>query len=143
MNASVNPRFLPTPAVLHDPAGRFAKGNPGRPCGAKARHSRTLLAAVKSLGPQAVEKLKEAVERGERYAIELVLSHVLPRDRSLEWEAVEPDDIREAIKAGDIGSDEAARLATAMAKLSEIEDLATLRERLEELEKLALRYEAH
>lgn len=117
-----------------DPTGRFLSGNPGRPKGALAKHSRTLLAQVKAMGPDAVQKLWEALMSGERWAVEMVLSHVLPRDRALEWEGVEPDDIREAIRTGDIGSDEAARLATALAKISEIEDIATIRDRLDELE---------
>jgi hypothetical protein len=119
---------------LHAANGQFAMGNPGRPTGAVAKHSRTLLAQVKAMGPDAVQKLWEALMAGERWAVELVLSHVLPRDRALEWEGVEPADIREAVKSGDIGSDEAARLATALAKISEIEDLTTIRERLDELE---------
>jgi hypothetical protein len=93
-----------------------------------------LLKQVKAMGPDAVQKLWEALTAGERWAIETVLSHVLPRDRAIEWEGVEPEDIREAIRAGDVGSDEAARLATALAKISEIEDIATIRDRLDELE---------
>jgi len=119
-----------------DPHGRFAPGGLGRPKGAVARHSRTLLKQVKAMGPDAVQKLWEALTAGERWAIETVLSHVLPRDRAIEWEGVEPDDIREAIRAGDVGSDEAARLATALAKISEIEDIATIRDRLDELEQV-------
>lgn len=128
---SANVAILP---AQRDPTGRFLPGGPGRPKGALAKHSRTLLAQVKAMGPDAVQKLWEALTTGERWAIELVLSHVLPRDRALEWEGVEPDDIREAIISGDIGSDEASRLATALAKISEIEDIATIRDRLDELE---------
>lgn len=123
-------------SVQRDQTGRFLPGNGGRPKGALAKHSRTLLAQVKAMGPDAVQKLWEALQARERWAIEMVLSHVLPRDRVLEWEGVEPEDIREAIRTGDIGSDEAARLATTLAKLSEIEDLASVRERLDELEKM-------
>ncbi len=119
---------------LHAANGRFAKGNPGRPRGAKARASRDLLAQVKAMGPDAVQKVWEAVMAGERWAVELVLSHVLPRERTLEWEGVDPDDVRAAVIAGDVTVDEAARLATALAKIGEIEDLTTIRERLDELE---------
>lgn len=121
-------------SVVRSPNGQFLPGSGGRPKGAVAKQSRTLLAQVKAMGPDAVQKLWEAVMSDQRWAIELVLSHVLPRDRALEWQGVQPDDIREAIRAGDIGSDEAARLATALAKISEIEDIATIRDRLDELE---------
>ena len=61
-------------AGMHDASGRFAKGNPGRPKGAKGRQSRQVLEQVKSFGPNAIQALWEAVNLKERWAVEFVLS---------------------------------------------------------------------
>lgn len=119
---------------LHDTNGRFSKGNPGRPKGAVGKFSRTLLSQVKEMGPCAIDRLREAVAAGEKWAVEFVLSHVLPGSRTIEWHGVEPEDIREAITSGEIGADEADKLASALVKISKIEDLELIRERLDELE---------
>lgn len=117
-----------------DATGKFLKGGPGRSKGALAKHSRTLLAQVKAMGDTAVEGLWTALQANERWAIEMVLSHVLPRDRALEWNGVEPDDIREAICEGDLGIDEAARLATALVRLNDATSLDDLRKRIDDME---------
>lgn len=121
-----------------DPHGRFASspGNRGRPLGAVAKASRNLLAQVKALGPQAIEKLSAAVEAGERWAIEVTLSHCLPRNRAIEFEGTTPEDVAEALRAGDISAAEAKDISTALVKLGELGELAEMRERIAALERM-------
>lgn len=119
---------------LHDATGRFAKGNPGRPKGAKAKASRDLMAQIRAYGPHAATKLWQALETDQRWAIELVLRYCLPTARTIEFEDMDAADLREAIKAGDLSADEASRLTTALANLAEIESIDAIRERLDQLE---------
>lgn len=132
---AVSPRSLSVLQDGRDPRGRFASGNVGRPIGAKNKVSRDLLAQVKAMGPAAVGKLWEAVTANERWAVELVLSHVLPAQRTIEFEGASIEDISTALEVGDITPDEAKTLATALSKLRELSDLDIIRAQLDELEK--------
>ncbi|MEF2551870.1 hypothetical protein VQ042_10940 [Aurantimonas sp. A2-1-M11] len=104
-----------------DASGRFTPGNGGRPVGARGKAPRQLLSAIRTMGPVAVERLWRAVHAGERWAIECVLTHILPRDRTIEFDAVTAADIREALASGDLSASEASNIATALAKLHELE----------------------
>lgn len=115
--------------------GRFAVGGPGRPKGAKGKKSREALEAVKSFGPEALQKLWEAVTAGERWAVEFVLEKLLPTSRTIEFEDVTPNDVTEALRNGDISASEAKDISTALAKLAEIGEFAKMQERLAALEK--------
>jgi hypothetical protein len=123
------------PQFQRSPDGKFLPGGTnGRPKGARAKASRDLLKQVRAYGPHAAAKLWQALEANERWAVELVLKYCLPPSRTVEFEDMEPDDLREAIRAGDISSAEAKDIATAIAKLAEVGELATIKERLAELE---------
>ncbi len=123
------------PVLPRNNDGRFAKGGPGRPVGAKGKKSREALESVKSFGPDALQKLWEAVQAGDRWAVEFVLDKILPTSRTVEFEDVTPDDVTEALRAGDITAAEARDVATALAKLAEIGELAEMKERIASLEK--------
>lgn len=131
---SDNVAKLQVPAIPRNNDGRFAKGSPGRIKGAKGKKSREALEAVKSFGPDALQKLWEAVHAGERWAIEFVLDKILPTSRTVEFDDVTPDDVTEALRNGDISASEAKDIATALAKLAEIGELAELKSRLSALE---------
>lgn len=120
--------------VQRDTSGKFLPGSGGRPKGAVARASRDLLKQVRSYGPQAATKLWQALEANERWAVELVLKYCLPPSRTVEFEGMEPDDIREAVKAGDIGISEGNDLSAMVARLAGVDSLDELRTRLSELE---------
>jgi hypothetical protein len=112
--------------------GKFVKTN-GRPVGAKAKASRELLKQVKALGPRAVEKLSEAIEANERWAVELAFKYSLPASRTVEFEGMEAEDVTAALEAGDLSPSEAKDIATTIAKLAEVGELPAIKERLEEL----------
>ena len=115
-------------------AGRFAKGGSGRPVGAKGKFSREALQTVLSYGPEALHKLLGAVRSGERWAVEFVLTRVLPTGRTIQFEDITPDDISQAIADGDISAIEARDISTAMAKLAEIGEIEIIKSKLAELE---------
>jgi hypothetical protein len=121
-----------------DQRGRFASvpGNIGRPFGARGKASREMLNNLKALGPKAFEKLCEALDRGDRWGVEFVLSRVLPQSRTIEFEGTTVDDVKAALQNGDINTAEAKEMSATLAKLSEIGDLNDLRARLAELETL-------
>jgi len=120
-----------------DRIGRFAPGpgNIGRPHGAKAKHARELTKVVQAMGPRAVEKLSTALDKEERWAVELVLKYCLPAARTIEMEGVEPEDIRQAFVSGDMTAEEVKSISAAMEKKN-VQDLDDLRARLADLENL-------
>jgi hypothetical protein len=121
---------------VRDQRGRFAPGNIGRPVGAKNKAPAELMKIVRAMGPRAIEKLAGALDKDERWAVELILKYCLPPSRSIEMHGLEPDDIKEAFTAGDLSADETKAIATAMEKLKNVSDLDDLRNRLAELETL-------
>ncbi|MEF2554061.1 hypothetical protein VQ042_22430 [Aurantimonas sp. A2-1-M11] len=80
-----------------------------------------MLTQLRAMGPVAIERLSQAVHAGERWAVECVLAHALPPQRTIEFDAVTAADIREALASGDLSASEASNIATALAKLHELE----------------------
>ncbi len=112
-----------------DHFGRFAVGNPGRPYGAKGKTSREALECIKQMKDGAIYKLWEAVNRGERWAIELVLSKILPSSRTIEFEGLSTEDIKSALASGDITPDEAKNISVTVKTISEMDFLEQMRAR--------------
>lgn len=117
MNITDNKREI----TARDTSGRFAVGNPGRPVGAKAKISRETLERIKLMGDAAIQKLWESVHARERWAIEFVLSKVLPANRTVEFEGLESEDIKAALMSGDISPDEAKAISAVMKNANEME----------------------
>lgn len=84
--------------------------------------------------PTALKRLYEAVDRGERYAVELVVSKVLPATRTVELEALTPLDVESALAHGDISPDEGKAFSAALKNLREVENIETIEARVSELE---------
>lgn len=87
------------------------------------------------MSDEAFEKLRENVSNGDQRAIEFVLSRILPSGRVLEIEAT-PAGVVAALEDGVLTGDEARHLTTALSKLAELEDLQSVKEKVEELEAL-------
>jgi hypothetical protein len=117
-----------------DRQGRFASGNAGRPFGATAKHSRTLMQLVQSMGNRAVQNLSDALDEKAQWATTLVLRYCLPANRVVEMYGAEPEDIKQALISGDLSPDESKAIASAIEKLKSVSDIDDLRSRLSELE---------
>lgn len=124
------------PAIPRDAAGRFAKGGPGRLVGAKGKRTREALETIKSFGPEAMQQLWKQVQAGERWAVEYVLNKILPTSRTIEFEDIEADDIKQALRVGDITTAEAKEMTAALSKLVEISEIAEMKAKIEELSRL-------
>lgn len=135
---NITPLPVPIPADNNgrERNGRFAAGNAGRPYGAVAKHSRELMNMVRAMGPRAVEKLASALDKDERWAVELILKYCLPPSRTVQMEGAEPDDIKAAFIAGDLSADEMRSTATALERLKGVADIDDLRKTLSEIEQL-------
>ena len=76
------------------PDGRFQPGNPGnpmgRPKGSKNKATKLREELLGPILPEAVEKLRQAVSEGERWAIEMTIAYCLPRPKP-----VDPDELAE------------------------------------------------
>ena len=65
-------------------------GNPkGRPAGIQDRRVRAKDDLLGPLLPEAIEKLQIAVGEGERWAIELVVSYLIPKPRPVDADEVQ------------------------------------------------------
>jgi hypothetical protein len=74
--------------------GRFLPGKSGNPAG-RTPGSKNKLSALREeyllpIFPEAIEKLHTAVQDGERWAIELVVTYSIPRPKP-----VDPDELEE------------------------------------------------
>jgi hypothetical protein len=74
--------------------GRFQPGNPGnpngRPKGSKNKATKLREELLSPILPEAIEKLREAVSEGERWAVEMAIAYSLPKPKP-----VDPDEIAE------------------------------------------------
>jgi hypothetical protein len=131
---SANFNVVPIP---RSEGGKFAKGSPGRPVGSRNKLGKQFLEQIKSMGPDAIQKLYEAVLSGEKWSIELVISYILPKERTVELEEFTIEDVQAAIKEGDVSPTEGKELLAVLEKIANITEIEELRERLEKLERLA------
>ncbi|MER9854537.1 MULTISPECIES: hypothetical protein [unclassified Mesorhizobium] len=125
-----------TSTVVQLPNGRFAPGNPGRVPGSKNKISNEAIAAIKDMKDEAITQLREKLIAGDWDAVTFVLERILPKGRTVELTDTSPSSIATALANGEIGPDEARSIATALARLNEIGELADIRAKLEQLEKL-------
>ncbi|SFV19800.1 hypothetical protein SAMN05192541_1645 [Bradyrhizobium arachidis] len=103
---------MPTDVNGRDGKGRFASGsgNIGRPRGAKSRHARDLSALVRALSNRAYEALAGAIDKRERWAIELYFKLSLPHGLTMEMHGTTIEDIETATADGDISFEQAKAL---------------------------------
>ena len=77
-----------------DERGRFQPGNnanpAGRPRGSQNRSTKLREKLLSPILPEAIEKLRQAVSDGERWAIEMAISYSLPKPKP-----TDPDEIAE------------------------------------------------
>ena len=79
--------------------GQFAPGNsasPGRPKGSKNKATKLREELLGHILPEAIEKLREAVKTGERWAIEMSISYSLPKPKPIDTEEI--SDIEERLE---------------------------------------------
>ncbi|TPK17742.1 hypothetical protein [Mesorhizobium sp. B2-5-7] len=136
MTADNNAAELRTSTVVKLPNGRFAPGNPGRIPGSKNKISNEAMSAIKDMKDAAIEQLRSKLERGDWDAITFILERILPKGRSVELEDTSPTSIAKALAEGHLTPDETRSIATALKSLQDVTELAEIRAKLDELEKL-------
>ena len=83
-----------TPSSLQErePSGRFApgqSGNPlGRPKGSKNKATKLREELLGPILPEAIEKLREAVSEGERWAVEMAVSYSLAKPKAVDADEI-------------------------------------------------------
>ena len=74
--------------------GRFSpgrSGNPsGRPRGSKNTSTKLREKLLEPILPEAIERLRKAVSKGEKWAVEMTISYCLPKPKP-----VDPDELAE------------------------------------------------
>jgi hypothetical protein len=123
-------------AMLRDAQGRLLPGSGGRPKGSRNRVSVQAIAKIRELTDDAFVALAENVQKGDQRAVEYVLDKVIPQGRLIELEAATPAAVAEALVSGQLSPEETKHISTALAKLSELEDLAAVKQRLVQIEAL-------
>ncbi|MET4307711.1 hypothetical protein [Bradyrhizobium sp. RT4b] len=100
---------LPADNNGRDGKGRWAKGpgNIGRPVGAKSRHQRDFSALIVAMIPRAAQKLSDALDNSEPWAVQAIIKLALPSGLTIAMHGVEPADVESALASGDISSEQA------------------------------------
>ncbi|WP_440640384.1 hypothetical protein ACSHT2_03390 [Bradyrhizobium sp. PUT101] len=137
----------PNPAisseVVRGEGGRFVTTS-GRKPGSKNRLSSSMLASIKEMGSDAINKLRDALNDKDSAshwkALELILRYCLPPARTVELDNAEPATIMQAFIEGELTADETKAIATAMEKLKNVTDINEMRARLTELETILARH---
>lgn len=135
---NITPLPIPPDNNGRDGKGRFAKGpgNIGRPYGAKSRHQREFSELVIAMIPRAAQKLSDALDNGERWAIELIARLCLPSGLAIPMHGIEVEDVEKALADGEISLDQSAALMTAKKASKAIGELDEHRAQLAEIRKL-------
>lgn len=139
--SNVAPLPMSADLIGRDGNGRFAKGpgNIGRPRGAVSRQARDLSALVRAIPPAiAAQKLSEAINNCERWALELYYRLMLPHGLTIQMHGTDVEDIETATASGDISIEQAkAMIATKKdgKAINELDDhRAMMKEILEKLQ---------
>jgi hypothetical protein len=140
------PGFSTAPAK--DALGRFVSGpgNTGRPKGSRNRLSAEMLARIKEMGPDAINRLREALNDPDSAshwkALELILRYCLPSGRTVELDDAEPATIMQNFIDGTISSSEIKEIAVAMEKLKNIANIDGIQRQVEELTALIIKQQS-
>lgn len=81
--------------------GRFTSGNPGRPRGARNKHSLTSYRALAEMSSTALVQLINNVMAGDQRAIEYILDRILPQGRLIELDPT-VEGVSEALNAAEV-----------------------------------------
>ena len=129
-----------------DPRGRFAKGNPGRPKGARHRVTRHVEALMEGDADRVTRAIIEAAAGGDMQAARIVMDRLAPPRReatvavdlpTIETAADLPGGVAailQAVSAGDLTPSEASRLSGLLADAGRALETAELEERLAAIE---------
>jgi len=128
-----------------DANGRWLT-TPGRPRGSRNKLSSEMLASIKAMGPDAINKLRDALNDKESpshwKAMELILRYCLPPARTVELDDAEPETIKQAFIDGTLSADEIKAIAIAMEKLKNIANIDDIQRQVEELTALIIKQQS-
>lgn len=128
-----------------DTNGRWLT-TPGRPRGSRNKLSSEMLASIKAMGPDAINRLRDALNDPESTshwkALELILRYCLPPARTVELDDAEPETIKQAFIDGTLSADETRAVAIAMEKLKNIANIDDIQRQVEELTALIIKQQS-
>jgi len=110
--------------------GRFTAGNPGRPKGSRNKANRETLDAISNLRGKAIQTLSDQLDQGNVKAAMFILQRFLPSERVVDVTATDT----EALIENEITPSEANKIAMSLKQLTDIEHMAAIKDRLDELE---------
>lgn len=129
-----------------DERGRFTRGNPGRPPGARHRTTRAVEALLAGEAEAVTRRLIEAAIDGDMQAARLVIERIVPRrtDAPVTFDLPQVETsadmvaasaaILDAVAAGDITPNEAQAVAGLLQAHGRVLELHDLEERVRRLE---------
>ena len=118
------------------PDGRFGFGNPGKPKGARGRAGKAEIDRLRARSEKVWAVIDAQLEAQCVKTALFLASRLLPDMRAVELDSTSPGDVGEAIAAGEITPNEAAKLATSLRALADVETVDLLRGRLDEIEQI-------
>lgn len=124
-----------TDTVYNDQkTGRFVAGNPGKPKGARTKFSQQTLQEIVNLKDDAVSVLKNRLAANDGDAAKWVLERIVGKNaRFVELSGVTPDAIGQDLMDGALTVEESKDLSLAISRLVQVEKIAELERKLEEL----------
>lgn len=119
----------------NDPkTGRFTSGNPGKPKGARTKFSQETLQEIVNLKDDAVAVLKNRLAANDGDAAKWILERIVGKNaRFVELSGVTPDAIGQDLMDGALTVEETKDLSLAISRLVQVEKIADLERKLEEL----------
>ncbi|WP_156180010.1 hypothetical protein [Bradyrhizobium sp. LTSPM299] len=141
MSAQSNLAVIPgnSTGTAKDELGRFVSGpgNTGRPRGSRNKLSSEMLASIKQMGPEAIERVRDTFRDKDNpshwKAVELILRYCLPPARTVELDNAEPETIKNAFIDGEMTADEIKSAAAALEKLKNVASMDDIMRHLQEL----------
>jgi hypothetical protein len=118
------------------PDGKFGPGNPGKPKGARGRAGKAEIDRLRARSEKVWAVIDQRLAENCVKTALFLASRMLPDVRSIELDSVQPEDVAEAIAAGEITVSEAAKLANAVKTLKDAAAVDEMRARLDEIEAL-------
>lgn len=116
--------------------GRFGPNNRGKPPGTLNKAGKGEIDRLRARSERVWQVIDQRLAEGCVKTALFLLARMLPDQRVVELESVQPEDVAAAVADGEITIAEAAKLAATVRSLRDVEQMDDMRQRLDSIEAL-------